>query len=88
MSFFVDKDTGIRRVSGAGQAFNLRFGRLQLVKKETMSFINEKISRIRAILKELGLNNEDVPAPQLLPNEVPDSVLAVKEKLIIFEEDL
>lgn len=60
--------------------FNLIFAEAQKKKKETMGQINEKISRIRSILKELGLENEEVVQPSLLPNEIPGSVLDVKEE--------
>ncbi|CAD7947262.1 unnamed protein product [Amoebophrya sp. A25] len=61
------------------RAFNKKFKKCQEHKKEVMSHISEKIARIRGILKELG-RSETVDEPELLPAEVPESVLKVQEK--------
>jgi len=59
--------------------FNRLFAGCQKEKMETINHIREKIQRIRAILRELGVNSEEVPEPKLNPNEIPESILAVED---------
>ena len=59
--------------------FNLKFQSCQEEKKEAMGHIKEKLIRMRSILSELGLP-DDLEEPKLTADEVPESVLEVRDE--------